>query len=128
MLILGLFNLGIVLPTGDTVEPDASFVSTERWRALARPVRGFPAVVPELVVEILSPGTKSIDQGQKRRIYERNGVLEYWLIDPASQNVRQLVSSGSRFDEERVLWADDVLASKVLPGLRIRVAELFPEA
>ena len=84
--------------------------------------------MPELVVEILSPGTKSIDQGQKRRIYERNGVLEYWLIDPASQNVRQLVSSGSRFDEERVLWADDVLASKVLPGLRIRVAELFPEA
>jgi len=117
---------GFDLPTGDTVEPDVSFVSAERWQALMRPVRGFPAVVPDLVVEILSPSTKKIDQEQKKRIYERNGVREYWLIDPASHSVQLLVATGSMFDAGRLLSADDVLASQVLPGLEVRVADLFP--
>ncbi len=50
---------GFNLPTGDTVEPDIAFVSDERWRELAQPVRGFPRVVPDLVVEILSPSAGS---------------------------------------------------------------------
>ena len=85
-------------------------------------------MVPDLVVEILSPSTKRIDQKQKKRIYERNGVREYWLIDPASQSVRCLVLTAHGFDEGRVFSVDQTLASHVLPGLRIPVAELFPEA
>ncbi len=119
---------GFNLPSGDTVEPDIAFVSNERWQELERPVRGFPAVVPDLVVEILSPSTKRIDQKQKKRIYERNGVREYWLIDPASQSVRCLVLTAHGFDEGRVFSVDQTLASHVLPGPRIPVAELFPEA
>lgn len=118
---------GFELPTGDTVEPDASFVSAERWRALAHPVQGFPPVVPDLVVEILSPSTRRIDQEQKKRIYERNGVREYWLIDPRLEGVRFLVLKGRKFDEDRLLSGGDILRSHVLPGLEIPVAELFPE-
>ncbi|MHC4899787.1 MAG: Uma2 family endonuclease [Planctomycetota bacterium] len=117
---------GFNLPTGDTVEPDVTFVSNERWAAIPRPVRGFLAVVPDLVVEILSPSTKRIDQAQKKRIYERNGVREYWLIDPESSSVRQLLLTADGFDEGRVLVDGDILASAVLAGLRIPVAELFP--
>lgn len=118
---------GFELPCGDTVEPDVSFVSTERWSTLQRPVEGFPRVVPDLVVEILSPSTKRIDREQKRRIYEQNGVREYWLIDPASRTVRVLSMRRGTFDEGRPLSGGDVLASRVLAGLRIAVAELFPE-
>lgn len=120
---------GFDLPTGDTVEPDVAFVSVARWNAQARPVHGFPAVVPDLVVEVLSPSTKGIDQEQKKRIYERNGVLEYWLINPAAKNVRLLYLTGKGYQEGRCLEAGDkdTLCSRVLPGLRIPVAELFPE-
>ena len=119
---------GFELPSGDTVEPDVSFVSAGRWRALRRPVEGFPGVVPDLVVEILSPSTKRIDQEQKKSIYERNGVREYWLIDPASASVRLFSLAGGTFDEEPPVSGEGVLVSRVLPELRIPVAELFPEA
>ena len=119
---------GFNLPTGDTVEPDIAFVSNERWAAIPRPLRGFLPVVPDLVVEILSPSTKRIDQEQKKRIYERNGVREYWLIDPRSKSVRQLLLTEDVFDQGRVISDKNILASEVLSGLRIPVAGLFPGA
>jgi Uma2 family endonuclease len=117
---------GFDLPTGDTVEPDVAFVSYERCGDVPRGFEGFVPVVPDLVVEVLSPSTRRVDQKQKRRIYERNGVREYWLIDPVSKNVRQLILTEMGYAEDRVLAETDVLASVVLPGLRIPVAELFP--
>jgi Uma2 family endonuclease len=118
---------GFDLPTGDTVEPDVAFVSNERWQAIPRPVRGFLAVVPDLVVEILSPSTKRIDQEEKKKIYERAGVREYWLIDPKARRVKQLLLRGGSFDRGRVLSETGTLASQVLAGLRIRVGELLPK-
>ncbi len=117
---------GFDLPTGDTVEPDVAFVSNERCAAIPRPVRGFLRVVPDLVVEILSPSTKGIDQKQKKRIYERNGVREYWLMDPVSRSVRQLILTEKGYDQDRVCSDRDTLTSVVLAGFRIPVAELFP--
>jgi len=118
---------GFELPTGDTVEPDVSFVSVERWRALPQPVRGFPRVVPDLVVEILSPSTSSIDQGPKKRIYERCGVREYWLVDPDAQTVSWFSQGHSGFGEARVVPSGGRIESRVIAGLSIRVEELFPD-
>jgi Uma2 family endonuclease len=84
-------------------------------------------VVPDLVVEVLSPSTKRIDQEQKKRVYERNGVREYWLVDPVSQSVHVLSLTAAGYDEGRSLAAGETLTSQVLSGLQIPVAELFPE-
>jgi Uma2 family endonuclease len=118
---------GFELPSGDTVEPDLAFISRERWARLRRPIRGFLRVVPDLVVEILSPGTRQIDQKQKKRIYERNGVREYWLVDPRSRSVEvfRLLEKGD-YDAGRRFMAGDTLDCGVLPGLRLDVAALFP--
>jgi Uma2 family endonuclease len=42
-------------------------------------------IVPDLVVEVLSRKTASQDPGEKKAIYERNGVREYWLVDPRTR-------------------------------------------
>ena len=118
---------GFNLPSGDVVEPDVSFVSAERWNKLTRPVRGFPAVVPDLVVEVLSSSTKRIDQEHKKRIYQQNGVREYWLVDSLTEGVLVFGLTAAGYDEGRSFASGDVLESRVLPGLRIPVAELFPE-
>ena len=123
---------GFELPTGDTVEPDLAFISQERWARLRRPIRGFLRVVPDLVVEILSPGTRRIDRGQKKKVYERNGVREYWLVDPKSHSVEVFRLRESEQDERepeydagRRFAAGDTLDCGVLPGLRLAVADLF---
>jgi len=72
--------LGVEFPaTGEGVQPDLVFVSEERRGVLApEGLRG----APDMVVEILSPTTSHRDRGIKLRLYERQGVLEYWIVDP----------------------------------------------
>ena len=42
---------------------------------------------PDLVVEVLSPSTAIYDKGAKKDAYERAGVREYWIVDPASKSI-----------------------------------------
>ena len=70
--------------TGDRVQPDILFVSSER-----RAIIGEKAVLgaPDLVVEILSPSTAHRDRGIKLDLYARRGVREYWIVDPVEDVV-----------------------------------------
>jgi Uma2 family endonuclease len=54
-------------------------------------------VAPNLVVEILSPSTASIDRTKKKDLYERTGVSEYWIVDPFEQQVDQWVLKAGVF-------------------------------
>lgn len=116
---------GFELPSGDTLEPDASFVSTARWEASPPSLGRFLRVVPDLVAEILSPSTAARDRGEKKGAYARAGVREYWLVDPRARMVTVFGSLGDRFDRGRVYEDGETVESVVVPGLRIAVAELF---
>lgn len=66
------------------VQPDLLFVSGKRRDLLVgASVRG----APDLVVEVLSPSTASRDRGIKRRLYERLGVPQYWIVDPVAEAI-----------------------------------------
>jgi Uma2 family endonuclease len=54
---------------------------------------------PDLIVEVLSPGTKAFDLTTKRDDYEAFGVGEYWAADPADARVRVYRRSGGRLLE-----------------------------
>lgn len=71
--------VGVVFPTGEGVQPDIVFVAAERASILTElAIEG----APDLVIEILSPGTTHRDRGVKLDLYERQGVAEYWIVDP----------------------------------------------
>ena len=52
---------------------------------------------PDLVVEVLSPGTAKNDRGHKKDVYERYGVREYWIVNPADLTVEQYVLTDGKF-------------------------------
>lgn len=66
----------------DTIlQPDALYLSAERRQLLKDRVEG----APDLVVEILSPGTGRRDRTEKLDLYAKYEVPEYWIVDPATQ-------------------------------------------
>jgi Uma2 family endonuclease len=119
---------GFALPSGDTVQPDTAVVLNETWAAAPPPVRDrFLTVVPDLVVEILSPSTARVDLRVKRDIYQRNGVREYWIVDPPRRAITVLAAGpDGRFTAERTAVGDEPAESVLLPGFAVRPAELIP--
>jgi len=118
---------GFELPTGDTLAPDASFVSHARWTASSPHAKGkFLRVVPDLVVEVLS---SAYDLREKTAIYARAGVREYWVVAESSRSVLVFSSDGAGgFDAGKSIETDGRLTSQVLVGLDVVVARLFVDA
>ena len=117
--------LDVIFSRFDVVEPDLLYLSAAR---AAEALRGdFVHVVPELVVEILSKGTRKRDETIKRQLYERAGVTEYWLVDPKADVIRVYRQAGARFTRATELSreAGDVLTTALLPGLEMPLSRIF---
>ena len=117
----------VVFSQFDVVEPDLVYLSNERAAQVITPLhaRG----TPELVVEIASKGTRKRDDTIKRRLYERMGVSEYWIVDPMSDTIRLYRRDAERFGRPLELSreAGDVLTTPLLPGLDLPLARMFRE-
>jgi Uma2 family endonuclease len=119
-------SAGYDLPSGDTVEPDISFIAAARLAAGPSPQLGkFLRIVPNLAIEILSPSTAQKDRIEKKSVYEENGVEEYWIVDPKRREVTVYTLAGKRFGRAKVHTARDTLRSRVLDGFTLRVSEMF---
>jgi len=108
----------------DVVEPDLLFISAKRLDILTdKHVRG----APDLVVEILSDSTRKVDENVKRALYERCGVQEYWVVDAAPETIKIRRRENDRFGSPAELsaGAGHTLTSPLLPGLSLRVSEIF---
>jgi Uma2 family endonuclease len=120
-------STGFELPSGDTLEPDVSFVSRERWEAGPRPKGNqFARIVPSLVVEILSPSTARRDRTEKLEIYAENGVEEYWVIDPRRREITVYRRPGDVFDAP-TLVTNGPIPSALLPDLDARAEDIFAD-
>ena len=119
--------LDVIFTQFDVVEPDLLFVSRQRapYILTAKHVTG----APDVVVEIGSPSTRKRDETIKRRLYERSGVSDYWVVDPDLDVVRVYRNRDGRFDRPVELRADagDVLTSPHLDGLEMPVGRIFAD-
>jgi Uma2 family endonuclease len=82
---------------------------------------------PDLVVEIGSPSTRKRDETTKRRLYERFGVAEYWVVDPELDEIKVYRMVDGRYTRtaELSLERADVLTSPLFPGLALPLADIF---
>jgi Uma2 family endonuclease len=117
----------VILSEFDVVEPDLLFLTNERLTAIATSpwVKG----APSLVVEIGSPATRKRDATTKRRLYERFGVEEYWIVDPDldSIDVYRRVEGRYQRAAQLSLEAGDVLRTPLLPDLALPLSTIFED-
>ena len=114
----------VVLSPIDVVQPDLVFISNERLHLLdAANLKG----APDLAIEILSPSSRRIDEGLKRKRYDLFGVTEYWIVDGELELVKIYRRTGPAF--ERVAEIDTetggTIATPLLPGFAMDVAAVF---
>lgn len=123
-------KLGLVAGADGTIRlaaglvriPDVSFVSRKRLPARKRPSRPIPQLVPNLVVEVLSPSNTAREMQLKLQDYFAAGAELVWYVNARTQTVEVFTS----LEDSTVLKAGQTLAGgEVLPGFKVRVRELF---
>lgn len=105
----------------DVVQPDV-VVICDRSKIDRRGCNG----APDFIIEILSPSTLTKDIYFKRDIYEKNGVKEYWIIDPAEQVVIiYLLGEDKKYGKPEVRAGNGKLKSVAIEGLEIDLDDVF---
>ncbi len=102
------------LPNGANRSPDVAWVRRDRWETLTLDQKKrFPAIVPDFVLELMSPTDTMRDTRTKMQEYLDNGVKLAWLINPQNRQV-EVYRSGKPVE---VLDAPtQLLGEEILPG------------
>jgi Uma2 family endonuclease len=114
---LALLAPGIVFASDDSVAPDLVWIARERLPGLFDEA-GHLRAAPTLVAEILSPGAENErrDREMKVKLYSRQGVQEYWIIDWRQQTVQVYRREQAQLRLQLTLLGQDVLTSPLLPN------------
>jgi Uma2 family endonuclease len=80
---------------------------------------------PDLVVEVVSPSSRSLDRVKKLQWYTQLGVPEYWIVDPQARTLERLVLRDGLYSIAASHADDDTFRPESFEGLAIPLAELW---
>ena len=83
--------------------------------------------IPDIVIEVVSPGSEVRDYVEKREEYLQFGVREYWIVDADKEEVLVLRRSRGKWKEE-VVKESGVITTRLLPGFEFKCAKVFSAA
>lgn len=112
----------VELDEKNIVQPDLVVIKRERADII-----GEKRIVgaPDLIVEILSPDNAYNDLKRKFRLYERCGVMEYWIVDPEFETVEIYVNNAGKYALKEQKEGSGVVTSWVLDGFQVEISEIF---
>src|SRR5574341_111388 len=118
--------IGVIMPGCDPVQPDFVMIRMDRLSIVrAQRIEG----VPDLIAEVLSPGTADFDEGLKLEAYARCGVPEYVVIDPEARVLRAYrLEAPGKYGVPRPFSEGERRSFESAPGIVLAVADLFAGA
>lgn len=117
---------GLIFAEDDDVVPDVAWISNEQLTEALAPDGKFH-LAPELVIEVLSPGSANErrDREAKLQLYSRRGVNEYWIVSWMLRSVDVYRRDQAQLHYVATLYEGDTLESPLLPGFSCPVTGLF---
>ena len=117
---------GIIFSDVDNVEPDIVWITKERLTKLLDD-SGHLTGAPELVIEVLSPGTvnERRDKEAKLKLYSSQGVQEYWIVSWQLKTVEIYRRENFQLRLVATLLNNDRITSALLPGFSCEIKRFF---
>jgi len=115
--------IDLYLSETEVFQPDLLFISKDNVSIIKEQyIRG----APDLIMEVLSPGTAYYDLRHKKEVYQRSGVSEYWIVDPLERSI-ELFSKNPDQDYALSGMLDEGknLSSSLFPELEYSWGEVF---
>lgn len=113
--------LPVRLWPGKFREPDLVFMAAGHQDRIGELYWG----VPDLVMEVVSPGTRRLDEVTKVKEYAEAGVAEYWIVDLESEAITLYVRAASAFERRTRAEKGEVVRSETLTGFQVAVDEVL---
>ncbi|MFC5468039.1 Uma2 family endonuclease [Cohnella suwonensis] len=114
--------LDVIFSKKDVVQPDVMLVHVSRMDIVKK--RGIEGA-PDLLAEIISPGSRKKDKIKKLQLYARYLVPEYWIVDLDARTIERHVLKGEMYELEDLFEGDDQVVSDKLPCVSFLVSDLF---
>jgi Uma2 family endonuclease len=114
--------IDVILSPTTVLQPDIVFVAKGHERIITERAIEAP---PDLVVEILSPGTSRRDRGAKARLYARFGIAHYWILDPKAHTFEAFVLEGRAYRLVTSSEGTATVAAAPFAGLSIDLAAIW---
>jgi|SRR5690625_42846 len=114
--------LDVVLSMRDVVQPDLMYISSDRLDIIAE---NNIVEAPDLVVEILSEATKTVDRTSKKNLYQRYGVREYWIVNSLGGAIEQFILQEQTLELNGTFEPPQTLASSALEGFTLPTDKVF---
>ncbi|MDQ1317155.1 MAG: hypothetical protein QG588_806 [Candidatus Poribacteria bacterium] len=109
------------LKKGIIRQPDIVFMSNEHLNRNTNKRWG----IPDLAIEVTSPGTKKEDRKDKYTEYEKAGIKEYWIIDPDKQTVEVFTLENGAYKIFGKCGPGEIAKSKLLDGFEVSIDEIM---
>jgi len=113
----------VVFDNYNIVQPDILFISKERLNIIGeKNVQG----APDFVIEILSESTAYRDAIQKKKLYAKFGVKEYWIVAPDDKLVEiYYLRDKGEYQLLKTYLENDIIESQIIRGLKIELKRVF---
>ncbi|MDO8141240.1 MAG: Uma2 family endonuclease [Candidatus Brocadiales bacterium] len=112
----------VYLDNENVVQPDILFISKDRLDIIGeKNIQG----APNLVVEIISENSVYRDMVQKKRLYARFNVKEYWIVIPEEEEIEVYILEDNAYQLYCAYKKTEELVSPSLKGLKIALKEIF---
>ncbi len=117
---------GVIFTDADNVIPDVIWISQQRL-AMILDDEGHLTGTPELIVEVLSPGSTNErrDREAKLKLYSLKGVQEYWIVDWRLRQVEIYRRENVQLQAIATLLGTDEITSPLLPEFRCKIERFF---
>jgi Uma2 family endonuclease len=114
--------IDLILESTSVLQPDLLFVSKPRQHIITeRAIEG----APDLVIEILSPGTSRTDRVTKAQIYARYSVPAYWIVDPEQEAIEIYLLEAGGYRLAATLRGEAPIFAPPFTELEIAARDVF---